>query len=220
MRLDNQPVMRPNAASTTATRATSTARPTTSAVLPVLTPSSMIAFSSRGGTTTSAASTTVTARKPLISRRCGRANPSTRRTVRRSILLSTTLRSLRRCRHGGPVPAPIDIACSLICSLGQTRRGSRLFLSPPPDGASAREGRRDRAESTYLRFPLEPALLVEVAVGGALQQGLRLGDHARHRRDQGGHEVRDRGVEVVRGHRRGGETDPDGLVGRYDPGGG
>jgi hypothetical protein len=44
-------------------------------------------------TTTIAASTTVRARKTLIRRRWGRANPKTRRTVPRSIRLSTTLRS-------------------------------------------------------------------------------------------------------------------------------
>jgi hypothetical protein len=56
-------------------------------------PSSTIRSTSSGITTTIAASTTVRARKTLISRRWGRANPKTRRTVPGSIRLSTTLRS-------------------------------------------------------------------------------------------------------------------------------
>src|SRR6478752_3359248 len=160
MRLDSQPVISPKPASTTA-------------------------LSSRGGTTTSAASTTVTARNASISRRCGRAKPSTRRSVRRSILLSTTLRSLRRCRHGGPpAPGPIDMPTPPEVHHREPPAGPHCSSRHPHPrrrrGRSAREGGGERAEPAYLRLPLQAPLLVEVAVARALEERLGLGDDPGH----------------------------------------
>ena len=60
-------------------------------------------------TTTRQASTTVMARKTAIRPRCGRAKPSTRRTVPRSMRPWSTLRSVRMCRHAGPIPELNDM---------------------------------------------------------------------------------------------------------------
>ena len=130
----------------------------------------MIRCTSSGVTTTSAGVDDGEREEDADQPRCGRANPSTRRTVPRSIRLSTTLRSVRRCRHGGPIP-PVHSADTPVL--------------PVPVGGSAPISGGQLAEPAHLRLPLEPPLLVEVAVARALQQRLGLGDRTRHRRGQG-----------------------------------
>ena len=95
MREESQPMPTASAASRTATPAAASARPTTSAASSLRMPSSTMCLTSSGVTTTSAASTTVRARKNAIVRRCGLANPTTRRTVLRASFWPVMLRSVR-----------------------------------------------------------------------------------------------------------------------------
>ncbi len=77
---------------------------------PARMPSSTMRCTSSGITTTIAASMTVRARKTEMSPRWGRAKPSTRRIVLRSIRLSTTLRSERMWRQAAPAGCMEDIS--------------------------------------------------------------------------------------------------------------
>ena len=95
MREENHPATTPRAAPNTDVAAISSAKVITSPVSFWRMPSSTMRCTSSGVTTTRQASTTVRARKMVISRRCGRANDSTRLTVPRSSLLLAMLRSVR-----------------------------------------------------------------------------------------------------------------------------
>ena len=102
-----------------------------------------------GGTITSPASTTVPTRNRLISFRCGRANVTTRRRVRRSILFSRMPRSECRVRHAeGPI---IDIVFPF------------LPVDPPRSAPAGGHQCRELSEPADLCLALEPPLLVERA---------------------------------------------------------
>jgi hypothetical protein len=109
MREESQPIASARPASRSATPAAASASMTTRRVSCFRMPSSTILLTSSGVTTTRAASTTVRPRNTPIGRRCGRANPSTRRTVSPWSFCSPMLRSVRMCRHTGPIPCPMDI---------------------------------------------------------------------------------------------------------------
>ncbi len=181
-------------------------------------PSSTICLTSSGVTTTSAASTTVRARKNAIGRRCGRAKPSTRRTVSRASFCSAMLRSVRMCRHTGPMPdAHRHLPTSRPCS----SPARALHVSVPwsaswslPIRAARSRNRRTCASRSASRCSSrseDPC---------ALQQGLGLGDRAVDRGRQRGGQVGHRVVELVARDDGRGQPDVAGLLGPDPPGGG
>src|SRR4051794_34183289 len=188
IREDNQPSPTVSSALTSAVAAIASARPVTTARSPALMPSSMMCLASSGVTTTRPASTTVRTRKIPISRRCGLANPSTRRRVPRSIRLCTTLRSDRRLRQVAPPPCmPIpDTFCLLLSSTQEPR---------------------ELAEPAGLRLTFEAALLLEAPVRSPQQQRLGLAHRPGRRSGQGTHQVLDGRVELSDGY--GGQREPD-----------
>ena len=108
IREDSHPSPTVSSPLTTAATAIARASSVTRPVLPLPMPSSTICCTSSGVTITMPASRTVSARKTEISRRCGRANAKTRRTVPRSTRLWTIVRSERRWRQAGPIPCMPD----------------------------------------------------------------------------------------------------------------
>ena len=102
---------------------------------------------------------------------------------------STTLRSVRRCRHAGPMPCPIDICCTSLSVSASARPVTRRSAS-----ASSRKRRTCASRSA--------PLLLEVAVRRALQQRLGRGHRPVDRGGQRGDQVRHRRVELVGRDRR------------------
>ena len=143
-------------ASTTATAATASASQTTSAMFCLRMPSSTIRLTSSGVTTTRAASTTVRPRNIEIGRRCGLAKPSTRRTVFLASFWSPMLRSVRMCRHTGPMPDPSTSA----------------HLPSSASSCSPAHQRGELAEPADLGLALGEALVVEVSFPALCRRAL------------------------------------------------
>src|SRR4051812_460414 len=206
MREDNQPMLNASPASSTATPAARIDSTTTSSVSSLRMPSSTMFRTRRGVTTTRAASRTVSARKTVMAARCGRANLTTRATVSRPSFCSVMLRSVRMCRHTGPIPECIDIRSPLLC--------------PACCPGSSTHQCGQVTEPSYLRLSLGEPLLVEVETGGALEQGLRLGHGAVDRCGQCCHQVLHRPLELLGGDDGGRQPDVVRLVRVHPTGGG
>ena len=135
IREDSQPPMTLSTALNSATPAIASASQATSRLSPLRMPSSTIRCTSSGMTTTIAASTTVRPRKAVISRRCGPAKPTTRRTVP-PVDPVVRRRSGRNAGGARPRRGRLLRACSsavlLFCLLhlaqpaGWTHQGSQL----------------------------------------------------------------------------------------------